>query len=205
MMLRVTALMFLAVVAATPAAAQPARGGQHDQSIGGGPQWALPFSGEGDKPGVQTSWRRWFSARVGVGTDFRWASRNTMEEFNLPGQERSQGVVIPSAQILVDQRIASYGFGVAALAKRAIGRLSFIAGAGPGFFVERRSRETRADGRRDSGRSTLSSFGLHMLVEVDVRATGRLSAFIGLRDELRDLRHLESRFGYPTAGVRFAF
>ena len=205
MMLRATALMLLAVGAATPAAAQPARGGQHDQSIGGGPQWALPFSGRGDKPGVQTSWRRWLSAHVGVGTDVRWASRNTTEEFNLPAQERADGVVIPSAQMRVDQRIASYGFGVGVLGRGQMGRLSFIAGAGPGFFVESRNSETRIDGRRDSGRETLRSFGLHMLMEVDVRATSRLSAFAGLRSELRDLRYLESSSGYPTAGVRFAF
>ena len=205
MMLRATALMLLAVGAATPAAAQPARGGQHDQSIGGGPQWALPFFGRGDKPGVQTSWRRWLSAHVGVGTDFRWASRNTTEEFNLPAQERADGVVIPSAQRRVDQRIASYGFGVGVLARGPMGRLSFIVGAGPGFFVDRRSSETRVDGWRDSSRSAQRSFGLHMLMEVDVRATSRLSAFAGLRSELRDLRYPESSSGYPTAGVRFAF
>jgi hypothetical protein len=32
-----------------------------------------------------------------------------------------------------------------------------------------------------------------------------VSAFAGVRMELRDLRDSESSFGYPTAGVRFVF
>ena len=113
--------------------------------------------------------------------------------------------MIPPSQIRVDQQISSYGFGVGVLAKGSTGRLSFIGGAGPGFFVDSTMSETRANGMHDSGRSTLRSFGLHMLVEVDVRVTRRLSAFASLRSELRDVRDPESSFGYPTAGVRFAF
>ena len=202
---RLTPFVLLAVIGTTPAAAQPARDAAHDQSVGAGAQWALPFTGRGDRPGVQASWRRWFSPRVGVGTDFRWWSRNTTEEFNSPAEERAGGVVIPAVQRRVDRRISSYGFGVGVLAKGSTGRLSFIGGAGPGFFVDSRTSETRANGTSDSGRSTLRSFGLHMLVEVDVRVTGRLSAFAGVRSELRDVRDLESSSGYPTAGVRFAF
>jgi hypothetical protein len=46
---------------------------------------------------------------------------------------------------------------------------------------------------------------VHILGELEVRVTRRLSGFAGLRIEQRDVRFLESTAGYPTAGVRFAF
>ena len=42
-------------------------------------------------------------------------------------------------------------------------------------------------------------------MEVEVRATTRVAAFAGLRIELREVRHLESNSGDPTAGVRVVF
>ena len=204
-MLRVTSLMLLAVIVASPAAAQPAGNAAHDQSVGAGAQWALPYSGGNDNPGVQASWRRWFSPHLGMETAFRWWSQNTTMAFDSPARENAAGVMIPSVQRQVEQRISSYGLGVGVLATGSLGRVSFIAGAGPGFFVDRTTRETRTNGMHDSGSNALRSFGVHMLMEVDVRVTSRLSAFAGLRSEMRDVREPAGSSGYPTAGVRFAF
>ena len=204
-MLRVTALMVLAVGVTTPAAAQPRPQALHNQSIGGGAQWALPYTGRGDTPGVQVSWRRRLSPHLGVETAFRWWSRNTTTAFDSPASVNAAGAVIPAVQMRLDQRISSYGLGVGVLGTSWIGRLSFHVGAGPGFFVDRTAHETRTDGRLDSGSSAVRSLGLHMLMELDVRVTSRLSAFAALRSELRDVRDSESSSGYPTAGVRFAF
>jgi len=117
--------------------------------------------------------------------------------------ENAAGVVIPSVQRV--DRTSSYALGVGVLGTGSFGRLSFHAGAGPGFFVDRTTYETRASGHLESGSSALRSFGLQMLMELEVRVTSRLSAFAGLRSELRDVRDSESSSGYPTAGVRFAF
>ena len=202
---RVTPLMLLAVIVATSADAQPAGEARHDQSIGAAAQWALPFSGRGAEPGVEASWRRWFSSHLGVGADFRWGIENATIEYNSPAQVSIEGVRIPAQQGRDDRRIASYGLGASIFAKGSAGRLSLIAGAGPGLFLDRTMHETLINGMHHSRSATQRSFGLHLLLEVDVRASDRLSAFIGLRSELADLRDLESSFGYPTAGVRFAF
>jgi hypothetical protein len=197
-------MLFVAIVA-LPAAAQPAQSAVHDQSIGAGAQWALPHPARAAHPGLQLAWRRWFSHRVGVGTDFRWWGRSTTTEITSPAQTRQDGVVIPSMQGRDDNRISSYGLGAGILTKGSIGRLSLIGGVGPGFFVDRSAHERRLDGLRDGGSITVRSIGVQMLVEVEARATSRLSAFAGLRMEIRDLRASDSSSAYPTAGVRFAF
>jgi len=204
-MRRVLALMLLAVGLTTPAAAQPRPQALHNQSIGVGAQWALPHTGRGERPGVQASWRRRLSPRLGVETTFRWWSRSTTMTFDSPAGENAAGVVIPAVQRRDDRRISSYGLGVGVLGTGSIGRLSFNAGAGPGFFVDRSTYDTRTNGLLESGSSALRSFGLYMLMELDVRVTSRLSAFAGVRSELRDVRNSESGSGYPTGGVRFAF
>jgi hypothetical protein len=197
-------MLFVATFTA-PAAAQPGQGVAPDQSVGAGAHWALPHPGGDAKPGLQFAWRRWFSPQFGVGTDFRWWGRSTTTEISSPEQVRQDGVVIPSRQGRDDHRISSYGFSAGVLTKGTIGRLSLIGGAGPGFFVDRTTHERRLDGLRDGGSITVRSIGVQMLVEVEVRATNRLSAFAGLRMEIRDLRASDSSSAYPTAGARFAF
>ena len=203
-MSRLTIVLLLALFAATPVAAQsPAE--PRSQSIGAAAHWALPHPGGAVKPGVQVSWRRWRSARVGIGADVRWWRRNITEEIDSPAQQGPEGVQIPSMQGRSDERISSYSAGIALLGRTTAGRVSLVAGAGPGFFVENRSHDTRINGSQDTGSTALRSFGVHGLTEIEVRATRRLSVFAGLRLELRDVRSMESNSGYPTAGVRFAF
>lgn len=204
-MIRTTPVLFLAVIVSSPALAQPSQQPSHHQSIGTGAHWALPYSERGSPPGVQLSWRRWFSPRFGLGTDFRWWARNTTREINSPAQQGPGGVFIRSQQGREEQWLSSYGFGIGVLARRSSGRLSFIGGAGPGFFVDRTVHETQINEMHDSGRFTLRSVGVHLLGEAELQATTRLSAFVGVRLELRDPRHVESGSGYPTVGVRFAF
>ena len=202
-MLRVTVLLLLALILTTPAAAQPAPTAVHAQSLGAAAHWALPYSGRGDKPGIQVTWRRWFSPRLGVGTDVRrWAKSTTIEFAAQPEEGRD---VIAPARRRDDRRVSSSALSLGVLTRTSIGRLSLIGGAGPGFFVERSSHETRVDGVHDAARSTQRSIGVHALAEVDVRAASRLFVFAGLRIELRDVRFPESSSGYPTAGLRFAF
>ena len=73
------------------------------------------------------------------------------------------------------------------------------------MFFTRWTHDTRIGDWQSSGSHAHTSFGLQMLVEVDVRLADRLSVFAGLRTELRYLRTLEGSSGYPTAGVRVAF
>jgi hypothetical protein len=204
-MRRETTLMFVALVMAAPAIAQPAAEDAHNQSIGGGAQWALPYSGRGDMPGLQASWRRWFSPRVGIGADVRWWGRNTTVEFNTPAQEGPAGALIAPARGREDRRISSYGVGLGVLAQGSIGRLSLLGGAGPGFFVDRTSYQRQINDLQHDGWSAQRSIGVHALAEIEFRATSRVSVFMGLRTELRDLRFPGSTSGYPTAGARFAF
>ena len=204
-MRRETTLMFVALVIAAPAIAQPAVEGAHNQSIGGGVQWALPYSGRGDTPGAQASWRRWFSPRVGIGADVRWWRRNTTDEFDTTFQEGPAGAGIAPGRGREDRQISSYGVGLGVLARGSIGRLSLIGGAGPGFFVDRSIYQRRINDLYHEGRSTQRSIGVHTLAEIEFRATSRVSVFAGLRTELRNLRFPGSTSGYPTAGARFAF
>ena len=205
MILRLMASVLLVLMVTTAAAAQPAAEEVHNQSIGGGAQWALPSSGRGDAPGVQVSWRRWFTPYLGVGTDFRVWRESTIEEIDFPAQTAPGGIAVGSQEGRDARRISSYGLGVGVLARGSIGRLSLVGGAGPGLYVDRTAHDTRINESRSAGSTTLSSIGLFMLAEVEVRATSRLSVFAGLRGELRDVRVAESSSGYPTAGVRFAF
>ena len=204
MMLRLPASMFLLLFCPWPAAAQPATDAPN-QSIGAGAQWALPHSGRGEAPGVQVSWRRWFTPYLGVGTEFRWLQRHTTDEIDFPAQTAPGGIAVPSQQGRDDRRISSYGFAGGILARTSIGRLTLIGGAGPGFFVDQTRHDTRINGSSNTGATTFSSVGVQMLMEADVRMTSRLSAFAGLRMEIRDIRSMESSSGYPTAGVRLAF
>ena len=104
-----------------------------------------------------------------------------------------------------DRLISSYGFGAGILARTIVGRLSLVAGGGPGFFLDRSTHQTRINAAEHVGSTTVRSFGLSLLMELEVRATGHLSGYVGVRTELRDVRDSEGSFGYPTAGVRVAF
>ena len=203
MMLRLLTAMLLVVICSLPATAQSAPDAS-SQSIGAGAQWA-PHSGRGEAPGLQVAWRKWFTPYLGVGTEFRWFQRSTRTDIDFPGQPAPGGVVVPPQQGIEQQTVTSYGLGSALLARTSIGRLTLIGGAGPGFFVDRIVHDTRINDARNAGTTTFSSLGLHMVMEMEVRATARVSAFAGLRMELRDVRDAESSFGYPPAGVRFAF
>jgi hypothetical protein len=203
-MSRVTMVALLALIGALPAAAQPAPDSR-DQSIAAGAQWGLPYSGRGEPPGVEGSWRRWFSPRIGVGADFRWLSRNTSSGFGSATGEDAERVVVQSAPGRDDRRISSYGLCVCVLGRGSVGRLSLIVGAGPGLSTDRTAYTRRINDRHEAGTSTLTSIGVHTLAEIDVRATSRLSVFAGLRIDLRDLRSPESASGYPALGLRFAF
>ena len=203
MMLRLLTAMFLVVISSLPATAQPAPD-VSSQSIGAGAQWA-PHSGRGEAPGLQVAWRKWFTPYLGVGTEFRWFQRNTRTDIDFPRQTAPGGIVVPAQQGIEEQSVTSYGFGGALLARTSIGRLTLIGGAGPGFFVDRTIHDTRINDARNAGTTTFRSLGLHMVMEMEVRATNRVSAFAGVRMELRDVRDAESSFAYPTAGVRFAF
>jgi hypothetical protein len=59
MTIRVAALIVAALFVTRAASAQPALDVAHNQSIAGGVQWALPYSGHGEPPGGLASWRYW--------------------------------------------------------------------------------------------------------------------------------------------------
>lgn len=204
MMLRVMTSMLLVAIVASPASAQPNAEPAHNQSISGAAQWALPYPGRDVAPGVQVSWRRWWSPYLGIGTDVRWWQSHNRTEFNSPAQQ-GPGGAIPSLQGWDDRRVSSFGLGVGILVKGSTGRLSLIGGVGPGLFVDRTSYESRFNERHEARHGTKRSVGVHVLGEVEVRVTHRLSGFAGLRIEQRDVRFVDSTAGYPTAGVRFAF
>ena len=203
MRIRVVALIVVALFVTTPASAQPAPNVAHNQSIAGGVQWALPYSGHGELPGGLASWRYLFSPRVGIGTEFRWFGRHTTSELISSSARDPRGDAI--AHAIDDRWINSYGVAIDVLAQDSIGRLSLVGGIGPGFFVERTRYARRINDTHQSGSSTISSIGLHAFVELGVRATSRLSVFAGLRIEVRDFGAVDSSSGYPAAGLRFAF
>jgi hypothetical protein len=96
MKMRVGALVALALLPANPAAAQPPVEREHRQSIGVGVQWALPNTGRAEKPGLQVSWRRWLSPRVGVGADGRFGVLATTREIDFPESTGPGGIIVRS-------------------------------------------------------------------------------------------------------------
>jgi hypothetical protein len=205
MTIRAAALMIPALLVTTAASAQPAPNLAHTQSIAGGVQWAMPYSGHGEPPGGLASWRSWFSTRVGIGTEFRWFGRYSTSELISSSAPDPRGNALALVHGIDDRWINSYGAGVDMLAQGSIGRLSLIGGLGPGFFVDRTRYAKGINDTHETGSTTRSSIGLHALVELDARATSRLSVFAGLRIEVRDLGTFDSSFGYPAVGFRFAF
>ena len=205
MLRRLSPFLLLVWIVAVPAAAQPATATDLNQSIDAGLQWALLISASDATPGMQVSWRRWLSPHFGVGTDGRWGQKHTITEFDSPAQPGPDGVLIPAMQSREDRRISTYGVGAGLLGRTVLGRLSFIGGAGPGLFFDRSTHDTRINAAQHAGSSTIRSIGLYGLMEMEVRATRRLSAYAGLRIELRDVRYPDSSFGYPAVGVRVAF
>ena len=203
-MRRLSPFLLLATIVAVPAAAQ-SPGGELNQSIDAGLQWSLLISASDATPGMQGSWRRWFSPHLGVGTDVRWGQKRTIREFDSPAQPGPDGVLIPAMQGREDRRISSYAVGAGVLGRTVIGRLSLIGGAGPGLFFDRSTHDARINAAQHAGSTTVRSIGLYGLMEMDVRAMRHLSAYAGLRIELRDVRYPDSSFGYPVVGVRVAF
>ena len=204
-MSRVTPALIVALVVSTPAVAQPKPDEPGTQSVSAGAQWALPYAERDAPPGIQVSWRRWWSPHAGIGADVRWWRHSSSTEINVPTQQGPEGIVIRAQQGRDNRRTSSYGFGVGLLSRVSSGRVSCIGGIGPGVFVDRTVHDTHINGSRDAGSMTLRSLGVQMAGEVEVRATRRISAFAGVRLELRDVRFVESGSGYPTAGVRLAF
>ncbi len=158
MMLRRLILALVVATAAVPASAQT--GPEHAHSIGVGPQSALPYTGHGP-PGVQITWRRWVSPRLGVGTDFRWWQRTATSDVDSPSQGLRGREVLSKS---------SYGLGVGVLGRESIGRLSFVAGAGPGFFVDATRHERQVNDLRDAGRTAVRSIGVQGLMELEWRS-----------------------------------
>ena len=201
---RVTIAVLFALAVTTPGAAQSPPEAPRHHSIGAAAHWALPYPGHA-RPGVQVTWRHWRSPTLGVGADVRWWRTTDITDLDAPAQQGPAGIQIPAMQGRVDERIASYAAGVGILGRVPAGRLSLIAGAGPGFFVDQRSHDSRINASHNVGSVTRRSLGVQALLEVEVRATRRVTAFAGLRIELREVQHQESSSGYPTAGVRVAF
>ena len=205
MKMRVGALVVLALLPTNPAAAQPPEEPEHRQSLGAGLQWALPNAGRAVKPGLQLSWRRWISPRVGVGADVRFGVLHTTREIDFPESTGPGGIIVRSQQGRERVKVASQGYGFSIFARSLPGRVTMTAGVGPGLFVDRRTHDTRINDWFSDGTETLRSLGAQGVVEIEVRATRRVSVFAALRMELRDVRDGESSSGYPAIGARFAF
>jgi len=205
MKMRVGVLVALALLSTNPAAAQPPAEPEHRQSLGVGVQWALANTGRAVKPGLQVSWRRWLSPRVGVGTDVRFGALDTTREIDFPESTGPGGIIVRSQKGRERVRVASQGYGVGILARSLPGRVTVTAGIGPGLFVDRRTHDTRINEWSSDGTATLRSIGVQGTAEVEVRATRHVFVFAGLRMELRDVRDGESSFGYPAIGARVAF
>ena len=205
MKIRVGALMALALLPTTLAAAPSPAEPEHRQSIGAGVQWALLNTGRADKPGLQASWRRWLSPRVGVGADVRLGVLDTTRAIDFPESTGPGGIIVGSQRGRERVRVASQGYGVGIIARSLPGRVTVAAGVGPGLFVDRRTHDTRINEWSSDGTATLRSMGVQGTVEIEVRATRRVFVFAGLRMELRDVRDGESSSGYPAIGARIAF
>jgi hypothetical protein len=205
MKMRVGTLLVLALLPPNPAAAQPPADPEHRQSLGAGVQWALPNAGRTVKPGLQVSWRRWLSPRVGVGADARFGVLETTREIDFPESTGPGGIIVRSQQGRERVKVASQGYGFGLHARSLAGRMTVTAGVGPGLFVDRRTHDIRINDWFSDGTETQRSLGVQGTMEMEVRATSRVLVFAGLRMELRDVRDGESSSGYPAIGARVAF
>jgi len=200
---RVTVFLALLMMAYAPVAAQSRSDPEHTQSIGAGLLWTS--TGQAGTPGIDATWRRWFSPRVGIGADLRWGTSTKTIEIDSPEQPGPGGLTIRAQRGVEHLRTTSRAYGVGILARGLLGRVSLVGGVGPALFVDRSAHETRINDFQDAGESTWRTVGVLGVAEVEVRATRRMSVFAGLRIELRDARDSESLFGHPVAGVRLAF
>ena len=202
---RAGALLVLALLPANPVAAQPPAEPEHRQSLGAGVQWALPNAGRTVTPGLQVSWRRWLSPRVGVGADVRFGVLDTTRAIDFPESTGPGGIIVRSQQGRERVKVASHGYGFGIFARSRPGRVTVTAGVGPGLFLDRRTHDTRINDWFSDGTEILGSLGAQGTVEIEVHATRRVSVFAGLRMEWRDVRDGERSSGYPAIGARVAF
>ena len=187
-------IVAIAVLVAGPAFAQTPQDAPK-QSIGGGARWAYPAStplAEGTL-GLDVSWRGWFNRHAGLEVSVgNWRTTNTIDT-----REPFRTFT---------EQVSSYSFGASVVGRIPVGRVSFLVGGGPGYFMD---VETNRVWVRDEFRSltnTRGGFGAQIVAEVEVRATGNISVFAGVRNELRDITHgSESAITNPTAGIRFSF
>ena len=208
-LLSVTAIGLLI---AAPAAAQSRSGTGLGMSVDVGPQWAFPADDPELKgaTGLRASWRRWFGPHLGISADLGWWRKRVDSTFRSPGSDVPGGTV-PSIEGAARHSLSAYALGLGVLGRIPAGRAAVILGGGPGWFHDRGAYESRVSydlGAREeqySGHAGRNSFGVHMLAELEVRATGHMSVFGGMRSEVRDVRYWESGIVYPSAGIRFAF
>ena len=206
MLRRLSPFLRLVSIVAVPAAAQPPAGAELNQSIDAGLQWALLISASDATPGMQVSWRR--LAFTALRRRNRWALGTETHDHRIsisPAQPGPDGVLIPAMRGREDRRIPSDGFGGGVLARSVVGRLSLIGGAGTGVFLDRSTNETRVNAAEHARSITVRSIGLYALVEMEARATRRLSAYVGLRVGLprRPLSRQQLRLSHGGRADRF--
>ena len=192
-MYRTTLIATLALLFSVPAFAQTTQDFPK-HSIGGGARWSFPASSpslEGT-PGFEASYRGWFSPFVGV------------EVFG-GNWRHDTGIDALGTIRTFTEKQSRYSFGANVIGRLPVGRVSFLLGGGPGYFMDVETNRVLLGGELREKTSTRGGFGAQTMMEVDVRMTPALSAFAGFRGEVRDLSNLESSVAYPTAGVRFSF
>jgi hypothetical protein len=190
----------LGVLLASAASAQTLADPVYPRSIDLGAQWSFPPGNRGlsGTPGVKISWRRWYGHHLGSEAHAGWWRGETSWEFNSPEfQSRNTDAV------------TAYSVAIGILGRIPLGRATVVLGVGPGWFHDRRDFEWRTNSasgeQHAAGGETQNSLGVHIVTEVDVRATRRMSVFGGFLSQVRNVRDRESSIVYPTAGLRFGF
>ncbi len=190
------ALLVLALAA--PALAQAPDTPAFTQSIGGGAQWAYPTESGTElngTPGIRGSWRGWFGPHVGIEGDFGWWKKSVSNDY------RSPDFVVTGSSTLSVYNLAFNVLGGIPLGQRA----NIVFGGGPGWYFETGSSEVNYNGDRYAYSDTSHHFGVQTLADLEVRATGHVSVFGGMRAEWRDVRDWTSGVVYPITGMRFTF
>lgn len=197
----------VALALAAPAAAQAPQQPSLGHSIAGGAQWAFPVSDVDLKgsAGVNASWRYFTGPHLGIEGTFGWWQKNEKGQYHSDGFTTPDGAVYGAMNATYEQRLSTYGLGFNVLGRIPIGRAAIVMGGGPGYFIEHGDANANVNGTAYANSDTGNHFGVQGLAEVEVRATGRLSVFGGLRLELRDVRYADSGFAYPIVGLRLGF
>jgi hypothetical protein len=205
MLHRPLASLVVLLLASAPVAAQSIPPAERTRSFGAAAEWAYPFRSSINldaTPGIDASYREWLRPHLAIEIEFgSWRESHSgtyrLAGYQVPPEQRGEPVFASYTS-----HTSWYNVGVNVLGRLPIGRAAITAGGGPGLFFDRYDSASPVNGAVQTWSFTSKHVGAQTLAVVELRVIDRVTAFGGVRAELRDI---DALITYPTAGVRINF